>query len=133
MRIGDIAKKCRVTVEAIRYYEAQRLLPAPARNENNYRYYSEQHYERLVFIINCRSLDLSIGKIKQLLAVRDEPTASCLEANQLLRDQLENVLNRIQSLKRLEVQLKVLQARCQGENISSNCGILEGLTHNHEP
>lgn len=37
MRIGDIAKQAGMTVEAVRFYERQGLLPRPLRTEAGYR------------------------------------------------------------------------------------------------
>lgn len=37
MKIGDLGRATGTSVETIRFYEAERLLPAPARNSANYR------------------------------------------------------------------------------------------------
>jgi len=58
-------------VETIRYYEREGLLPVPARTGGNYRLYGTQHVERLRFIRNCRSLDMTHDEIRTLLAFRD--------------------------------------------------------------
>lgn len=39
LKIGDLAKKTDCTVETIRFYEQERLLPAPTRSQSNYRLY----------------------------------------------------------------------------------------------
>ena len=73
MRIGDLAQATLCPVETIRYYEREGLLPAPARSGGNYRLYGTQHVERLRFIRNCRSLDMTHDEIRTLLAFRDGP------------------------------------------------------------
>ena len=55
-----------VAVETIRFYEAQGLLPAPLRLENNYRNYTRRHLARLHFIRHCRLLDMSLEEIAKL-------------------------------------------------------------------
>ena len=60
MRIGELAQRSGVAVETIRYYEAQGLLPAPLRLDNNYRNYTRKHLARLHFIRHCRLLDMSL-------------------------------------------------------------------------
>ena len=60
MKIGELAKLADCQVETVRYYEREGLLPAPARSEGNYRLYSSEHLERLTFIRNCRTLDMTL-------------------------------------------------------------------------
>ena len=50
MKIGDLARATGTKVETIRYYEAEGLIPAPARNGGNYRIYEQPHLDRLSFI-----------------------------------------------------------------------------------
>ncbi len=73
MKIGDLAKATDCAVETIRYYEREKLLPEPARSEGNYRMYTQAHVERLTFIRNCRTLDMTLDEIRSLLQLRDSP------------------------------------------------------------
>ena len=63
MKIGELAKLTDCPVETIRYYEKENLLPPPARTDGNYRVYTQAHTERLTFIRNCRSLDMTLEEI----------------------------------------------------------------------
>ena len=47
IKIGELAKSTGATVETIRYYEKEQLLPEPSRSSGNYRLYNEAHMERL--------------------------------------------------------------------------------------
>ena len=47
MRIKELSQATGVDVETIRFYEKERLLPAPARSDNGYRDYAGPHLERL--------------------------------------------------------------------------------------
>lgn len=73
MKIGELASALDVPIETIRYFEREGLLPAPARSEGNYRLYSETHRERLSFIRHCRTLDMALDEIRQLLRLKDSP------------------------------------------------------------
>ncbi|WP_146053956.1 MerR family transcriptional regulator, partial [Pseudomonas syringae] len=73
MKIGELAKLTDTQVETVRYYEREGLLPAPARSDGNYRLYTQAHVERLSFIRNCRSLDMTLEEIRSLLNLRDSP------------------------------------------------------------
>jgi Cd(II)/Pb(II)-responsive transcriptional regulator len=127
MRIGDLAQATLCPVETIRYYEREGLLPAPARSGGNYRLYGTQHVERLRFIRNCRSLDMTHDEIRTLLAFREGPEETCDEVNALLDEHIGHVARRIGELKALERQLKELRSRCQSVQVVRDCAIMQSL------
>ena len=127
MKIGELAQKAGCQVETVRYYEREGLLPAPARSEGNYRLYGTQHLERLVFIRNCRTLDMTLDEIKRLLALRDLTHASCAGINSLVDEHIEHVEARISSLMALREQLSELRERCHSTQEAEDCGILRQL------
>jgi Cd(II)/Pb(II)-responsive transcriptional regulator len=127
MKIGELAKKAGCQVETVRYYEREGLLPAPARSEGNYRLYGAAHLERLVFIRNCRTLDMTLEEIQRLLALRDLPHESCAGINSLVDEHIEHVEARINSLLALREQLSELRDRCHGPQEAEDCGILRQL------
>ena len=128
MKIGDLAQASTTGVETIRYYERQGLLPAPARTAGNFRVYGADHLERLQFIRQCRSLDMSLDEVRELLAVRDAPDADCAAANRVLDEHIGHVSRRVRELRALERQLKALRARCALVQRAGDCGILVGLS-----
>src|SRR5690625_3267562 len=73
IKIGELAKRTGFTVETIRYYEKEGLLPEPARSHGNYRLYGDEHIERLRFIRHCRTLDMALSEVRILLQYRDTP------------------------------------------------------------
>lgn len=125
MKIGELAKLTDCSVETIRYYEREGLLPPPARGDNNYRSYGSAHIERLTFIRNCRSLDMAHDEIRRLLDLRDQPSA-CEDVNALIDEHIAHVHARIASLQAMEQQLLELRHRCGGRDDPS-CGILQRL------
>lgn len=127
MKIGELAKKAGCQVETVRYYEREGLLPAPARTEGNYRLYGSPHLERLVFIRNCRTLDMTLEEIQRLLALRDLPHESCAGINSVVDEHIEHVEARINSLLALRDQLTELRDRCNSPQESEDCGILRQL------
>lgn len=127
MKIGELAQRAECSVETIRYYEKEGLLPPPYRTQNNYRDYTESHLERLQFIRNCRSLDMSHEEIRLLLGWRDAPTPHCAEVNELIDAHIQHVSARIRALVSLEQQLTALRNRCTAEADSEQCKILDQL------
>jgi len=127
LKIGDLAKRAQCPAETIRYYEREGLLPEPTRTAGNYRLYSRAHLERLAFIRNCRSLDMTLEEIRQLLRVRDVPGENCAAAHQLLDEHIAHVATRVTELQQLERQLKALRRQCAPARLEKNCAILDGL------
>ena len=98
MKIGELAQVGQCTVETVRYYEKEGLLPAPARTAGNFRQYGPIHVERLRFIRNCRALDMSHGEIRILLDLADQPSHGCAAINAVFDQHIAHVDERIREL-----------------------------------
>jgi Cd(II)/Pb(II)-responsive transcriptional regulator len=140
MNIGDLARQSGVSVETIRYYEREALLPPPQRTLSNYRVYSDAHADRLRFVVNCRALDMTLEEIRSLLKFHDRPSENCRDVNRLLDQHIGHVAERVAELQRLGRQLRKLRRACLQEKHTGDCGILlslrqpramkpKGLTH----
>jgi DNA-binding transcriptional MerR regulator len=127
MRIGVLATIAGVQIETIRYYEREGLLAAALRQPNGYRSYDDHHLQRLTFIRHCRSLDVGLSDIRELLALLDNPERGCAAADSLVETQIARVRGRIAALRTLEIDLVALRARCTSPSASSNCRILVEL------
>ena len=129
MKIGELAAASDTSVETIRYYEREQLLPEPARSASNYRLYTQAHVERLAFIRHCRALDMPLNDIRQLIALLGNPLSDGAQVDQLVQAQLARVQSRLQSLQALERQLRSLQSRCaaSGQHLSGECPVLHEL------
>ena len=112
MKIGELARATGTQVETIRYYEREGLLPEPARTEGNYRIYGDEHAERLLFIRQCRSLDMTLDEVRVLLRFKDVPAENCGEVSMLLDEHIGHVAARIRELKVLEKELRTLREQC---------------------
>lgn len=99
MQIGDLAAASSTSVESIRYYEREGLLPAPARTQGNYRTYDAAHVQRLQFIRRCRALDMTLDEVRALLRFIDTPQDDCAGVNALLDEHLGHVRHRIAELR----------------------------------
>jgi DNA-binding transcriptional MerR regulator len=70
------------------------LLEAPDREASGYRRYAERHLQRVQFIRHCRSLDIPLPEIRQLLAFAAAPDESCAEVDAMLDDHIVRVRER---------------------------------------
>lgn len=128
MKIGMLAQAAHCSVETIRYYETEGLLPPPERGSNNYRMYGTQHLQRLIFIRNCRALDMSQKEIIGLLRVADVPNGDCGSVNTLLDEHIAHVEIRLHELQCLKEQLIRIRKKCHQSMRVSDCRILQGLS-----
>ena len=127
MKIGELSTATDTSVETIRYYEREGLLPAPGRTEGNFRVYGDGHVGRLGFIRACRALDMNLEEIRILLRFRDGRHEDCSEVNGLLDEHIEHVEERIQELRRLSKDLHALREQCREAGAGDQCGIMQGL------
>lgn len=127
MKIGELAQVAQCTVETVRFYEKERLLPEPARTSGNFRVYGPEHVERLRFIRNCRALDMSQEQIHTLLGLMDQPSEGCGAIDTLFDQHIDSVDERIRELNLLKEQLGVLRNRCSSDQTVETCGKLQGL------
>ena len=130
IKIGELAKCTGATVETIRYYEKEKLLPEPSRSEGNYRLYRESHIERLQFILHCRTLDMTLDEVRTLLQYWEEPNRDCGDVDTLLDEHIHAVEVRIEELKQLKQHLNVLRQKCVSRAPAKSCGILNALADN---
>lgn len=129
MKIGLLAKTAGTTVETVRYYEKEGLLPAPQRGLNNYRSYGAVHVERLKLIRNCRALDMTQEEIRTILRLADNHDAGCGPINDLFDAHIAHVDERIAELIQLKSQLAEIRQRCLSAHADTDhCGILHGLS-----
>jgi Cd(II)/Pb(II)-responsive transcriptional regulator len=130
MKIGELSKRTDCSIQTIRYYEKEKLLQSIQRSEGNYRLYDEAAVEQLGFIKLCRSLDLSLSEIRQLIALKRSPNAQCDEVNLMMDKHIDQVERRIDELSKLREQLITLRDCCSDERTVAQCGILKTLAVN---
>ncbi len=70
-RIGDIARKAKVTVRTVRYYESLNLITPSFRSNGGQRYYSEKDLLYLKRILELKELDFTLDEIKKIINMKD--------------------------------------------------------------
>lgn len=132
MKIGELARRTGCSVQAIRYYESEQLLPSAQRSEGNFRLYDQSALQKVLFIKQCRSLDLSVAEIRHLLSVNGSPKTHCDDVNQMIDEHIKQVEQRMSELKELRGQLVELRSSCGDNRAVEECGILQSLSNTQE-
>ena len=71
LSIGELAERSGIASQAIRYYEKEKLMPAPQRTEANYRRYPLDAVARLQFIVHAKQWGFTLDEIRELLILQD--------------------------------------------------------------
>jgi len=129
LKIGELAKLTGCSVQAIRFYEKEKLLQTPRRSESNYRLYDRSSLEQLAFIKRCRTLDITLAEIKLLVDLKNSPETQCEGVNQLIDDHIEQINLRVFELNKLKDSLTSLRSSCQPDLKVKDCGILQRLSN----
>lgn len=130
LRIGEVARRSGVGVEALRFYERRGLLGRPARTESNYRVYNESVLERLDFIRRAQAVGFTLDEIGEILAESADGRSPCRHVRELARRKLEELDARLAELRRHRAALARTLAEWdeRGEASGRVCGLIEHST-----
>jgi MerR family transcriptional regulator, copper efflux regulator len=125
--IGSVARRAGVSVETVRFYERQGLLVQPTRGASGYRQYSEDIVSRLWFIQRAKALGFSLREIRELLALRVDPTMRSGEVKARAQAKSADIEEKIRILVRMKETLVRLTDACDGCAPVRACPILDAL------
>ena len=81
LSIGEFSKICKVSTKTLRYYDEIGLIkPSKINPENNYRYYSIEQLETMLFINRLKQYNFSLEEIRTIITSEEIPNEKlCLE------------------------------------------------------
>jgi DNA-binding transcriptional MerR regulator len=126
MQIGVVAKKIGLSVDAIRFYERNSLLPRVPRTQGGFRQYGENDVETLAFIRRVQGLGFKLSEIRGLLRLRGNRLQPCAPVRRRLQEKLGDVQRKLRDLHKLEDELRLALRSCNRElrKRSDHCPIL---------
>lgn len=127
MKIGELAKKVNCSVQAIRLYEKEGLMPEPQRTESGYRIYGEDDLNRLIFIKNSQAIGLTLKKIKELLGLFETDGAMGINAKIVLKKEIDDLNEKIKTFTSVKSFLEQLDSSCEGSMSIDSCPIMNKL------
>jgi MerR family transcriptional regulator, copper efflux regulator len=113
VRIGELATRSGVPVKTIRYYEDIGVLAEADRTPSGYRDYDDPSIDRLAFVRAAQAVGLTLGEIRQVVALRERGETPCTHVVELLERRADEIEGRIAELQRLQVDLRRLASRAQ--------------------
>jgi DNA-binding transcriptional MerR regulator len=106
MRIGEVAARTGATVEALRYYEREGLLPAPARSSAGMRRFRPDVVGRLRFAKQAQAAGLTLRDMKELVGLeRGRSRASCQRMRKVTAQRLLEIVGRVLELQTFRTTL----------------------------
>lgn len=131
--IGQLAKQLDLNPRTIRYYERIALVPEPERTDAGYRLYGQADEDRLRFIKSAQGLGLSLGEIKEVLALRERGLQPCSYIAFLIDQRLGEVNQRLRDLRAFRAELTDLRDRMRAEDVVEDsdgyCHYIQSQTH----
>jgi MerR family transcriptional regulator, thiopeptide resistance regulator len=107
LRVGDLAKRCGLTVRTLHHYDAIGLLTPSARSDSGYRLYNRNDIARLHQIQALRRFGLSLADIGAVLANPGSQLASIVDSQiQMLDSQIAQSTALRDRLRQLQSQLQ---------------------------
>ncbi|MBC1567402.1 MerR family transcriptional regulator [Listeria sp. FSL L7-1425] len=97
MYIKDFATKTGLSIDTLRYYEEEKLL-IPARNEKNYRVYTEEDYCWVQLLLKIKQTGMSITNIKNFAGLQKQGDDSLPERMAILTNHMENLYEQQKNL-----------------------------------
>ncbi len=129
-QIGELAKRCGVSTDTLRFYEKNELIKPAGRSESGYRLYNDENQKQVRFILKAKELGLSLDEIKDLLEIQLEATEhSCAEVKAITTAKLALINEKINELSKIRRALKKINDACCGHlnEDASHCSILAAL------
>ena len=111
MQIGEASKRSGLEASAIRFYEAEGVVPAPARTPAGYRDYGGPDVEILEFVARLRRLELPLDDVREIVDLRVGGRAPCRAVRAAIDRESEAIDQKIVDMVRLRDELDQLQRR----------------------
>lgn len=120
LTIGQFAKRARVSPDAVRFYERQRLIAATSKTSSGYRLYNDHAIRRLAFIKHAQQCGFSLADIRSLLPAPG--TDSCVSADsyRVALEKKEEIDARIAALHAMSETLSCLIADYAGGSVQAS-------------
>ena len=113
IQIGKVSEQTGLSVDAIRFYEKQRLLDRPPRTEGGFRLFSGLDIQRIQFIRRAQRLGFSLPEIRELLLLQRDQPETCSHVRDLLRAKVAAIRAKIRELEAFEAELAKSLRRCE--------------------
>jgi len=127
MKIGELAERSGVSVQTVRFYERNGLLPEPVRTRSGYREYGPHDVHRLRFIRRAKELGFTLTEVGELLDLRVDPRRPADDVRDRALQKIHTTRAKIQDLERIHGALQRLVDRCEAHGSPDECALMHAI------
>ena len=131
LQIGAVAAAAGVSVDTVRYYEREGLLPCVGRTEGGFRLFGPEAVDRIRFIKQAQELGFTLDDIRAML--RADGSAECRQVHDLLKAKIAEVDDRMRRMRAFRRQLSTYLAECEHtlerEGEEADCPVVDEIAH----
>jgi len=127
LTIGQLAKKCAINIETIRFYERKGIIIQPQKI-NGFRKYAQHYIDRIKFIKRSQELGFTLSEAKELLDLSLKDHTKCGHILEKTQKKISEIQLKIHDLTKIKIALTQLENCCSDKNIPiSDCPILDNF------
>lgn len=127
LQVKQVCQQLNINAQTIYYYERIGLI-SPQRTESGYRLFSSEEIQILHFILQVKSLGLTLKEIKELLEMKKGRSLSCQVVYNQLKGKIGEIDAKIKQLQGLKTELMPLLQQCEANlhnpNPEHQCQVL---------
>ncbi|MQS52066.1 MerR family transcriptional regulator [Companilactobacillus mishanensis] len=97
--IGEVSKRLGITVDTIRYYDKENLIPFVKRDDAGRRKFTDNDMHLMEMIMCLKNAGVPVAEIATFVALRKNGDKSLDERYQLLQDHEKNLKSKISDLQ----------------------------------
>ena len=127
LKIGDVARRAELSIDAVRFYEREGLLGRVKRSSAGQRQYDDETVRRLAFVRRATALGFSLAEVKSLLTLRVSARMPCERVRERALSKLVDIDRRIAELQEMRGALARLAADCDDGTVLGTCPFLDEL------
>jgi MerR family transcriptional regulator, copper efflux regulator len=123
MKVSELARRAGIAPSALRFYEAEGVLPRAARGPSGYRDYDDVDLCRVRVVVSLRSLGLDLHEAGRLAGLCGEGRCDEMAVDLLPRivARRSEVASARAELDHLDAELASLERKLRGEQPQLNC------------
>lgn len=133
LNVGELAKRCKVSAETVRYYARIDLLHPDHHPMNGYKLFDGKDIKRLHFIRQAKMLGFSLTEIKDILNHASQGESPCPLVRSLIQEKSRSNRQKLKEMNMLQQRMDAAIAQwCamqDGEpNGDSICRLIESFS-----
>lgn len=124
MLIGELSEKTGLSRDAIRFYEKNGLINMGrnSRRTNNYKEYSDEVCQRLLFIKQIKSFGFTLREVSEILCLFDGISPKCGSILSVVDAKVKDIEQKISELENFKTMLLAKVSDCRDECLDTeNC------------